>query len=81
MTDDERIAALIADRLVNGITHPGSVEEDQPPMLMRLPMFRTVGVAPEVHQQVDMTVKLIAEAIVHLIHTDGHIDFVAKENE
>lgn len=72
------IAELIADRLAKGLFHPGDPETEQAPMTIRLPMFRTVAAPPEVTRQVDLTVKLIAEAIVHLIETDGQSDIVPR---
>lgn len=78
---ESRIAALIADKLTNGLQHPGDVATEQLPMVIRLPMFRTVGAPPEVGQQVDLTVKLIAEAIVHLIKTDAQCDIVPRQAE
>lgn len=72
------ISELIADKLANGLYHPGDMENGQAPMTLRLPMFRTVGMAPEVNQQVEMTVKLIAESIVHLIETEGECEIVPR---
>lgn len=80
MTDiDERMADLIADKLANGLFHPGKPETDQEPMTLRLPMFKTVGAPPELRRQVDLTVKLMAEAIVHLIKTDGQCNIVPRD--
>lgn len=77
---DIRISQLIADKLANGLYHPGNIQNDQAPMTIRLPMFRTIGMAPEVYQQVELTVRLIAEGIVHAIHTDGKCDIVPRED-
>lgn len=71
------IADLIANRLTNGLFHPGD-GGDQAPMTVRLPMFRTVGAPPELVKQVDLTTQLIAEAIVYLIEHDGGCDIVPR---
>lgn len=79
MTDnDNRIAELIADKLVNGLFHPGDPANEQEPMTLRLPMFRTVAAPPELVRQVDLTVKLMAEAIVYAIENDGQCDIVPR---
>jgi hypothetical protein len=72
------ISDLIADRLVNGLYHPGNPEEEQQPATLRLPFFRGVGAPPEMVRQVDETVKLMAEAIVYLIENDGQCDIVPR---
>lgn len=75
------LAATIADRLANGLYHPGDPETEQEPMMMRLPMFRTIAAAPEMRKQVDLTVTLIAESIVYLIEKEGDFDLVPRGGE
>lgn len=73
------IAERIADKLAHGLFHPGDPATDQGPMTLRLPMFRTVGAPPELTKQVDLTTKLMAEAIVYEIETDHDIVPRSKE--
>jgi hypothetical protein len=81
MTHEEhlqRLAELIADKLATGLFHPGS--GDQAPMTIGLPMFRTVGMAPEVRRQVQLSVNLMAEAILYLIETEGQSDITPRKD-
>ena len=71
------LSELIATKLSTGLEHPGD-GKDQAPMTIRLPMFRTVGSNPALTKQVDLTVKLISEAIVYLIETEGNCDIVPR---
>jgi hypothetical protein len=69
--------ALIAEKLPEGLTHPGDGKK-QPPKLIPLPGLKNLGISPEqakhFAQQAGMPAndapKLIAEALVHLIETD-----------
>lgn len=69
--------ALIAERLPEGLMHPGDGKK-QPPKLIPLPGLKNLGISPEqaAHfaKQAGMPAndapKLIAEAVVHLIETD-----------
>lgn len=71
------IAELISLKFVEGLQHPG-YEKGQPPSVIRLPLFRTAGMPPEVWQQVEETVKMIGEAIVYLIENDGESEIIKK---
>lgn len=71
------IAELIATRLTTGLVHPGG--GDQPPMTMNMPGFRPTVMVPEVKKQIELTAKLIGEAIVHLIETEGHSEIVDSD--
>lgn len=73
------IAELISNRLANGLQHPGYPNTEQGPVLIRLPLFRTAGMPDEVLQQVNETVKMIGEAIVHVIDTEGHAAIIPKD--
>lgn len=72
------ISELIAKKLAEGLYHPGDMQNGQAPTTIRLPMFRTVGMAPQVCQQVNQSTLFIAEAIVHLIETEGQCDIVPR---
>lgn len=74
---NETIAMMIAGGLQAGLVHPGS--ENEKSMTLGLPAFRTAGMPEQVRTQVELTVKLIGEAIVHLIETDGHSEIVDKD--
>lgn len=65
------VAELIAERLATGLVHPGDGTPSQPQMTIALPAFRSAGMPTELKKQVDLTTKLIGEAIVHLIETEG----------
>lgn len=73
------IAELISKGLAGGLLHPGYPETQQQPVTIRLPLFRTAGMPPEVYQQVENTVQMIGEAIVHLIETDGGSVIIDRE--
>jgi len=63
-----RAATLIAEALRDGLIHPGKPETGQPSVAIPLP-FRTTGMPPEMKRNVDATVHLMAEAIVHHLET------------
>lgn len=63
------IAELISQGLAEGLDHPG--QDGAGPITIRLPLFRMAGQPPEITQQVENTVTMIGEAIVHLIETKG----------
>lgn len=65
------IAELISQGLAEGLDHPGQDGAGQLPITIRLPLFRMAGQPPEITQQVENTVTMIGEAIVHLIETKG----------
>jgi hypothetical protein len=71
------LTALIAEKLGSEIIHPGN-GADQPPVGLRIP-FLQAGQNPELRKQVDQGLMMLAEAIVHLIETDGHCDIVERE--
>lgn len=72
------IAELISDRLSNGLLHPGYPDTEQQAVTIRLPLFKLAGMPPEVYQQVTETVKMLGEAIVHTIETDGQSVIVPR---
>lgn len=75
---DPYIAELIAKKLAEGLDHPGDPQNGQPSMTIKLPLFQMPGVPPEMYKNIQMTVKLIAEAIVHHIETDGNSDIIPR---
>ena len=70
------IAALISQALVDGLEHPGN--ESEPPGTIRLPLFRMAGQPTEMYEQIQATVTMLGEAIVHLIETRGESVIVAR---
>lgn len=70
------IAALISQGLVDGLEHPGN--ESDSPGTIRLPLFRMAGQPPEMYEQIQATVTMIGEAIVHLIETRGESVIIAR---
>lgn len=70
------VAELISKSLVEGILHPG--DEDQPSKMLVLP-FNTKGQHPEQAKLVNLLVKQLGEAIVHLIETQAASEIVSKE--
>lgn len=76
---NERIAELIGKALQDGIVHPGYPERDVPPRPIALPFGHTAGRPKEMQDLLDGTVKLLGEAIVHLIETDGDSDIIGRE--
>lgn len=75
---NQKIVDLLANKLREGITHPGDPAREIPPRVIQLPVFRTVGLPKEVADQVDATVKLLAEAVVHTIEVDGEGEIAPK---
>jgi hypothetical protein len=75
-----QVSSHAADIITNaltgkGLTHPGNPEQKQPPTTIPLP-FRTTGMPPQLAQQVQTTTRLLAEAIVHLLETEGHLTLI-----
>lgn len=70
------IAELISQGLAEGLDHPG--QDGAGPITIRLPLFRMAGQPPEITQQVENTVTMIGEAIVHLIVTKGESVIVPR---
>lgn len=76
------IARLIADKLPE-LTHPG---DGTGPIALPVSTFRTTGMPPEMAEQfardagypaTDITL-LVAEALVHLIETDGNAEIIGR---
>lgn len=72
------LAELIAKRLATGLVHPGNPDANQPPMPIMLPVFRTAGMPTEMVELAEKTAKLIGEAIIALIETEGATKLVPK---
>ena len=72
-----RVVDLIAERLPTGLVHPG--DENTPAKVLALPGFANRGIPPEMAKQFadeaglppNDAPKVWAEAIVHLIESDG----------
>ena len=73
------IADLIANKLTNGLPHPGNKEAGEEPVTIRLPLFKMASMPAEMYQQVEHTVKMLGEAIVHVIETEGNSEIVRKD--
>jgi hypothetical protein len=80
------IAALLAARLPAGLIHPGNPDANQPAQAIPMPGLSRTGIPPEMARQFasdaglpssDVT-KLLAEAIVHLIETEGASTIIAN---
>lgn len=71
-----RIAGLIAKKLREGIVHPGDPERDMPPRPIMLPFTHAPGRPQEMNDLLDETVKVLSEAIVHIIEVDGNVEMV-----
>lgn len=81
---DPAITTLIAERLPTGLPHPGSA--DQKPRTIMLPAMRNTGIPAELTQHFadqaglptnDMP-KLVAEALINLIETDGNSEIISR---
>lgn len=71
------IAEIISASLASGLTHPGDASDGQKPFTIQLPLFRRAGIPPEMQREIDLMVKLMGEAIVHIIETAGASEIVA----
>lgn len=78
MAPNPRIAALIAEKLHTGLPHPGDPDDNQPPLLIPLPGFRAAGLPPEYVEHARSAAKLIGEALVNVIETEGESEIVSK---
>lgn len=70
------IAELIADKLTRGLPHPGNKEAGEEPVTILLPLFKMSSMPAEMYQQVEATVKMMSEAIVHVIETEGESEII-----
>lgn len=84
---NRRAVDLIADRLTNGLPHPGDPDANMPAKLLApLPAFRPAGLSPEQAATFakeaglpdNDAAKLYAEALVHALQTDGGMELVDK---
>ena len=65
-------------KLIEGLQHPGDMERGEEPVFIRLPFFRQPSMPQEVHEQIDNTTRMLAEALVHAIETEGGCEIVPK---
>ncbi|EUA18456.1 putative gp80 [Mycobacterium xenopi 3993] len=83
------VAGLIAQRLPEGLLHPGDPNANQPAKLIPLPGLRSTGIPPEMAKQFAAQAglpshdvpKLIGEAIVYLLETEGFAIIPSTELE
>jgi hypothetical protein len=75
---NEAIARLIAKKLSEGgLVHPGNPAIKQEPFAVPLPLFRNTAALPQEHRDLqNATAKILAEAIIYAIETDGDTDLV-----
>lgn len=73
------IANLIGARLKAGLVHPGDPERNVPSRQVALPFGMQKGMPKEMSELVDETTKMIAEAIVFLIETEGGCEIVPRD--
>jgi|SRR5215207_7455329 len=74
-----QIERLLADALRTGLTHPGDPDRRIPPKPIVLPFGHAAGRPKEMNDLMDATVKLLSEAIVHHIETEGDSEIVPRE--
>ena len=73
---NQQITELIEQKLISGLPHPGDPDAGTPPKTLQLPIFNTAGMPQEMADLVLSTARTIAEAVVHLIETDGKSEIV-----
>lgn len=79
---------LIASRLPTGLPHPGDPTQNTPPKLLPLPGLKSSGIPPEMAEHFAAQAgfptadapKLIAEAILNLLETDGGFTIIPTED-
>jgi hypothetical protein len=69
----QALTELIANALATGITHPGDPTNGVRPHMIQLPMFKTVGLPPQMAAAVKEAAREIAQAILALITTNHQI--------
>lgn len=74
-----KIADLIASKLRDGVVHPGDPAKDVQPRTIALPFGMRAGQPQEMLDLMDATTTLLAEAIVHIIETDGDTALVPND--
>lgn len=74
---NEAVAGLIARKLSEGsLVHPGTPALNRPPFVVALPLFRNTPM-PKEHQDLqNATAKILAEAIIAAIETDGDASII-----
>lgn len=76
---NQAAADLLASRLPTGLPHPG--DNQQEPFLIPLPAFRATGMLPDqAEEMIGASAKLIAEAIVNLLETDGGFEIIPRHD-
>lgn len=86
MTHNRAAVDLLASRLAAGLVHPGDPDNGQQPIALPLPGLSSAGIPPEMAEQFARDAGypsaniplLIAEALVHLIETDGDSEIVRR---
>lgn len=72
------IEQMIAEALRNGIMHPGDPDNNIEPRPIVLPFKARPGMPKEMTDLLGETTKLLSEAIVHLIETEGNAELVDR---
>lgn len=83
---NQQMVQIIAKSLREGLPHPGDRENHQPAQLFRIPGMNPQGVpravldsmAKEAGLPTGDIATLVAEALVHLIETEGNSEIVDK---
>lgn len=79
MNDVEaRIAALLTEKLKTGIMHPGNTDKGTEPRPILLPFMSASGRPKEMNDLIDATARMLGEAVVSTIVTDGDCELVPK---
>jgi hypothetical protein len=73
-----RITDLIAAKLRSGLTHPGDPERNIPSRPIVTPFGHTAGMPKQMADLMVASTKLWAEAIVHVIETEGATELVPR---
>jgi hypothetical protein len=76
---NQHIADLIASKLRDGIVHPGDPAKGVKPRAIALPFGMRAGQPQEMLDLMDATTTMLAEAVVHLIETDGDTALVPRD--
>ena len=75
---DPRMAELLTAKMIEGMIHPGTPENNYEKRPVLLPFRYTSGMPKEYADQMKATAKLWAEAILHTIETDGESEIVHR---
>lgn len=75
----QQMAELIARKLREGMIHPGDPDNDIPPQPIILPFTHAPGRPKEMNDLLDATVKMLSEAVVSTMVTEGGVDMTPRD--